>query len=123
LFTFGFPWHRVSDSWLASESARWIFGAAAFAIVGSTVVLCNLPRPEEVTPFLKLLLGIAGTLGPLGFFFLWGGMLHYWKSCDLSSHTFRRLTFLFLVLGAGFGAIAYYVLVYLPNTINRSSHK
>jgi hypothetical protein len=79
------------------------------------VVLANI-ETRTLGVLSNTVLGIGGVLGAVGVFFLWGGMWRYWIGCDSSFVFARRVWFLALSVGLWYGAILYYVLVYLPQT-------
>jgi hypothetical protein len=109
-----FIWNRISDEWLQSKTASSLFALSSVFIAAMTVV-CNYDDRIPTTGFLvNLLLGVGGVLGVSSLFFLWGGMWRYWLRCDQSARILRRFTFVLLIVGICFGAIFYYLIVYLP---------
>jgi hypothetical protein len=44
-------------------------------------------------------------------------MWHYWGECDSSSPAARRAWFFVLIFGLWYGAVLYYLFVYLPSTL------
>lgn len=121
-----FIWNSISDEWLESHLASILFAVSAAAIALMTVVGLEYIHVSEAGLFQNLFLGIGGALGALGVFFLWGGMWRYWLRCDTSGRTVRKLTFVLLSAGLWYGAIVYYLLVYLRGVrrqTNRSTAK
>jgi hypothetical protein len=115
-------WKRVSDEWIGSMAARLLFGAAAALIVIMTVSL-HWAIPQNPGPFAKLGFGLGGILGGLSVFFLWSGMWRYWIRRDSSSRFVRRIWFVILLVGFWYGAVAYYLCVYLPSTGARTQER
>lgn len=115
MIPFSFFWKRVTDEWLVSKSACTLFGLAAVIILAITAIaFAGLPE-GEVTPAGNLGFGILGVLGAVGIFFLWGGMWKFWSHLDSSARWVRRVAFAILVVGVWYGAILYFLLVYLPS--------
>jgi uncharacterized membrane-anchored protein len=113
---------RMSDDWIVSKTARLLFGGAAALILILTGVFC-LPFPANPAIGTRVLFGIVGVGGGLSIFFLWSGMWRYWTRCDRSSRFARRLWFVVLLVGVCYGAIIYYLSVYLPNTGARAEER
>jgi hypothetical protein len=109
---------KPSEEWLCGGSARLLFGAAAILIIAVTAALLWVvpALPENPGVLARFGMGILGVGGGLSIFFLWGGMRDYWTRCDSSSQWLRRLSFLLLLVGFCYGAIIYYLCVYLPKT-------
>ncbi|SRR6266568_1988453 len=113
-------WRRITDEWLVSKAARVLFGFAAFVSLLLTFAgVFDMPQ-GELTFFVRLFFGILGVLGTLGAFFLWGGMWRYWMNIDSSSGWLRRVWFAVLLFGVWYGAILYFLVVYLPATVSGS---
>jgi hypothetical protein len=110
-----FIWRRIDDEWLVSRSASAFFALSSLVIVGMTVVVFANVEPQALGPAGDTLLGTGGVFAAVGVFFLWGGMWRYWMRCDSSSLVARRVWFLALAVGLWYGAILYYVFVYLPH--------
>jgi hypothetical protein len=112
-----FIWRRIGDKWLVSKSAAAGFAVAAIIILGMTVAIITT-EPQTIGSVVRFFLGIGGILAAVSVFFLWGGMWHYWERSDSSSLAARRAWFFGLVFGLWYGAVLYYLLVYLPNTLD-----
>jgi hypothetical protein len=105
-------WGYVGDRWLVSRSASTMFAATAILIVSVTLLLAlNVTR--DTGPSSDVLWAIAGVLSGLGAFFIWSGMWRFWNRLDQSSRSARRLWFFVLLIGFWYGAILYFVFVYL----------
>jgi putative flippase GtrA len=107
-------WENVTDEWLVSRTACALFGGAAFLGVALTTLLVTVPPDGEPTLALRVAWGALGVSGTMGLFFLWSGMWVFWKKCDSSSRWVRRLSFAILVVGLCYGAVVYFLLVFLP---------
>jgi hypothetical protein len=120
-------WKRISDEWLVSKAASGLFAVSSFVIAGVTWLLFGYNLPQNPPLTVEVLCGILGVSGPIAMFFLWGGMWRYWMRGEPSNRFLRRLWFVALVLGIWYGAILYYLLVYLPGAgtraIERPSHR
>jgi uncharacterized BrkB/YihY/UPF0761 family membrane protein len=68
------------------------------------------------------LLAIGGAAIAVSAFFLWGGMWKYWIVCDSSSQLSRRVWFVVLIIGLWYGAVLYYLFVYLPDVQKSKMH-
>jgi hypothetical protein len=119
MFPGSFFWKRISEDWLQSRTASVLFALSAGMIVGMTGVWFGYVHVSETAPIQNIFLGVAGALSALSIFFLWGGMWSFWLRCDTSRRTVRRLTFLLLAIGIWYGAILYYLLIYLPGIRKR----
>ena len=115
-----FIWRRIGDTRLVSKSASAAFAVSVVVILGMTVAIVKT-EPETVGSVVQFFLGIGGILAAVSVFFLWGGMWQYWGKCDSSSLGARRTWFFALVFGLWYGAILYYLAVYLPNTLRLDS--
>lgn len=111
-----FIWRRIGDTWLVSKSAAAAFAVSAVVILGMTVAIVTT-EPQSVGLVVQFFLGIGGVLAAISVFFLWGGMWHYWGKCDPSSLAARRAWFFALVFGLWYGAVLYYLIVYLPKVL------
>lgn len=116
-------WKRVDDQWIVGKPARLLLGVAAALILVVTGVLCYLPLPENPTIITRILFGIIGVSGSLSIFFLWSGMWRYWIRYDHSARFTRRIWFVILLVGFCYGAIIYYLCVYLPATGTSAEEK
>jgi uncharacterized membrane-anchored protein len=108
-------WERVGDDWITSKPARLLFGVATSLIAMITFVpFVRVSRNPP--PLGNILLGLIGVLAGLSVFFLWSGMWRYWIRRDASSRSARRIWFIILLVGIWYGAVVYYLFVYLPTT-------
>jgi hypothetical protein len=114
MIPFSFIWKRVSDEWLLSRTATLLFGMSACVVVGLTAVFIVDKIPvNEPGIAINIFWGTVGVFGAFSIFFIWGGMLSYWTRCDSSTRVVRRLRFFLLVIGIWYGAVLYYLLVYI----------
>lgn len=111
-----FIWRRINQKWLVSRTASAMFALSAFLIVGFTAAFSVGIESRNLNTTEETVMGIGGALCAFGVFFLWGGMWRYWMDCDSASFTFRRFWFCVLAIGLCYGAIVYYLFVYLPRT-------
>jgi hypothetical protein len=114
-------WKRIGDEWLKSRTACMLFAIASALIIvlSLAIAMLGIPSETEVSPISRFAWGLGGCLGPVSVFFLWSGMWKYWKDCDPSSRFVRRGAFLLLLVGVWYGAILYFLLIYLPNVTKR----
>lgn len=113
-----FIWRFISDEWLVSRRAAWLFAFFSTAVAGMTVALNSSVIPHRGAPAAASW-ALGGVLAGFGIFFVWGGMWRYWIARDPSPRRARRVWFLILFVGIWYGAILYYLAVYLP-TIGRN---
>ena len=111
-------WKRAGDRWFSTNEARIVFGAAAGLILAVTAVLWR-GTPKNPAPAVNVGLGVLGVLAGLSIFFLWSGMWRYWIRCDSSRLLVRRIWFFVMLVGFWYGAVLYYICVYLPRTTTR----
>jgi len=111
-----FIWRRITDEWLVSRAASASFAISTFLIIGTTFVFLDGKEPQQAGSIGNLLWGVGGVSAAVSVFFLWGGMWRHWISSDSSSLTTRRVWFFVLLVGLWYGAIIYYLFVYLPRT-------
>jgi hypothetical protein len=70
--------------------------------------LLDLSQPE------REVLSFAGATGAIGIMSLLVGMWLHWIKCDASSRRLKTFWFFALLLGLPYGAVPYYLFVYLP---------
>jgi hypothetical protein len=116
-----FFWNRVSDKWLKSRTASLLFAISTVVILAMTAIWFDYVHLSEDVFIQNLFLAVAGVLSVASIVFLWGGMWSYWLKCDDSKRILRKITFVFLLLGFWYGAIVYYLVVYLP-AVRREIH-
>jgi hypothetical protein len=105
-------WNRIGDRWLVSRSASNMFGAAAILIVVVTALLA-FNMAQDTGLLSEVFWAVAGVLSGLGAFFIWSGMWRFWSRLDQSSRFARRVWFVTLLIGLWYGAVLYFVLVYM----------
>jgi len=109
------------DSWLVSRQAvRGFFGAVVATLALIPVFTGALDR-VRITPLNQIVWGFIGVVGTLGFFALWIGMLGFWVRLDSSTRAAKRVWFVVLLMGAGYGGCVYYFCVYRPQVIRKLS--
>jgi hypothetical protein len=121
MFPGSFIWKWISEDWLLSRAASVMFALAAGIILGMNCVWFGYIHVSETGAIQNVFLGVAGSLCALSIFFLWGGMWSYWLRCDTSRRIVRRVTFVLLVVGIWYGAIFYYLVIYLPG-VRKHNH-
>jgi hypothetical protein len=117
-FPGSFIWNRLSDEWLLTTTASFLLGAAALIVALVTASMAFVPI-DGAGMLTNLFWAVAGVSAGISVFFLWGGMWRYWISVDSSSRTARGIWFAVMTAGVWFGAILYYVCVYLPEIRRR----
>ena len=106
-------WDRLGDRWLASRAALALFAFSSIMVTFMTVAfLLDLIRDSG--PLIETLWGIAGVLAGLSVFFIWSGMWRFWTKLDRSSAFARRCWFAVMLVGFWYGAILYFLFVYIP---------
>lgn len=113
MFSQSIFWRHVGRQWFLSGRASVAFGASAAMIIAMTAVFFADVPIRDTGPLSELLWGAFGVLSGLSVLFLWTGMWHYWRVLDYSNPVWRRLWFVALTLGFWYGAVLYYVFVYL----------
>ena len=117
-----FIWNRIRQGWLLTRTAALAFAGFAVVVIAMSyfIFFVQMDR-EKAGLFSQIVLGSAGVLGSFGFFFLWGGMWKFWMDHDSHSRPIRRIWFAILLLGVCYGAILYYLFVYLGQTQLRAA--
>jgi hypothetical protein len=112
-----FIWKRLGQEWLVSRSASTLFAICSLLTLVVTFILyIGIPSASALSTPSIVLIGVAGFAGPFAMFFLWGGMLRFWMQGEPSSRGVRKFWFLLLILGFCYGAVLYYVFVYLSSS-------
>jgi hypothetical protein len=112
-------WHKTSYKWIVSAQASCLFAlASVFTCLLTTFWLGVFHPSKNMSGFLaNLLWGIFGVLGPLSIIFLWTGMREFQKYREMRDVSLARkskLAHIALSIGIWYGALFYYLLVYLP---------
>jgi membrane protease YdiL (CAAX protease family) len=115
MFPGSFIWRRISDEWLMSKAASVLFAISSGVIALVTAALLSGVLLAEDSSAGKLLWAIAGSSCGIGIFFLWGGMWRYWMKGKPPNRVARRIWFVLMVVGVWYGAVLYYIFVYLPS--------
>ena len=108
-------WNRIGDRWLVSRYASNMFAAAAILIVLVTALLA-FNMAQDTGLLSEVFWAIAGVLSGPGAFFIWSGMWRFWSRLDQSSRFARRVWFFMLLIGLWYGAVLYFVLVYMRSS-------
>jgi hypothetical protein len=116
MFPGSFIWRHISDEWLLSKTASRLFAVSSILVVTITFFLLVVGNLQDFDPVSRLLLDCWGALGAASIFFLWGGMWKYWINRDPSERIVRRIWFVVLLFGVWYGAVLYYLFVFLPKT-------
>jgi hypothetical protein len=118
-FPGSFIWKHISDEWLVSRNASALFAVSSVLILGMTAASYNYFPTQNTGMFIADFWCAAVILCAAGIPFLWGGMWRYWMIGGASNGSARRIWFFFLAFGLWYGAVFYYVFVYLPATHGR----
>jgi hypothetical protein len=117
-----FIWRRMPTRWLVARPTAITFGLSSFIIIIGSIVLFRGLGLESKDRVIQVLLAIGGAAIAVSAFFLWGGMWKYWIVCDSSSQLSRRVWFVVLIIGLWYGAVLYYLFVYLPDVQKSKMH-
>jgi len=112
-------WNWFRDNWLVTRQAATLFLVSTILVIALTPVLLGRVDTKEMLFWARLPWGVLGVLGPVALFFLWFGMWRYWVRIDNASKWVKRMWFLVLLIGFGWGSCLYCFLVYLPQVIRR----
>jgi hypothetical protein len=111
-------WDRVGYRWMVSTSAACLYGAAVVFVCLGTAFWFDLIAPNGSISFLqRILWGLLGVLAPLSMIFLWTGMRRYQEYREVRDPELvgrSRVIRLLLSVGIWYGAMIYYLVVYLP---------
>ena len=99
---------------LLSPGAAVFFGLAGVLSVWAIVLRYWATDLHQLTDAQGELLAWGGATAAVGVLSLLVGMWLFWANCDRSSRTTRRVWFFALLIGFTFGALPYYVFVYIP---------
>jgi hypothetical protein len=112
-------WDGVGDKWLVSRAAFASFACASVLVAFMTVALA-FDFVRDTGTLTETAWGTAGVLAGVSVFFIWSGMWRYWTKLDRSSRFARRCWFVVLLLGLWYGAILYFIFVYIPYCVRAS---
>lgn len=102
------------EAHITSRPASIVFGIASMVAIAFSAVWRNLNSiPVPTSEISNVLWAVCGSVGVLAIVVIWIGMWQFWKKCDRSSKSMKMFYFLLLTLGMWFGAIIYYLAVYL----------
>jgi len=101
-------WPRI----LFTRSAPYLLGAAAVLNIWLVILIYVEPSPASSVE--NFFFGIGGAAAAVGFFALLVPMWFFWLRCDHQPRWRKAVWFFLLLLGFSFGAIPYYLAVYLP---------
>ncbi|MGP8187693.1 MAG: hypothetical protein ACLQKY_16650 [Terracidiphilus sp.] len=103
--------HRLLYNWRAVI----FLGISALLSVGTIVLLWSLKlHLVELSQPERGAFSFAGATGALGITSLLVGMWLHWIKCDTSSRRWKTVWFFALLLRLPYGAVPYYLFVYLP---------
>ena len=112
---FNWFWKRISDAWILSKQAAYLFGFAAILICLLTAFLFGALKFNEEKTLDNLLGGCLGVSGTLSIPFLWGGMRRFQQMRSTVKSTHVKLIRFAMGIGLCYTAIFYYLFAYLPN--------
>jgi hypothetical protein len=111
-------WNLIDDQWLTGRTASKLFTVAAiFTVVVPTLIYLDIAQGPGVLS--QVFWGIAGVLTAFSMVFLWSGMWRFWSKLDQSSRYARRIWFFVLLFGLWYGAVLYFIFVYLRPSSRR----
>lgn len=99
---------------LLNWKAMILLGISAILSVGAIVLVNVNLHWNELSMTARQTLSFAGAGAAVGVVSLLVGMWLYWLKCDASPKRTRILWFFALLLGVSYGAIPYYLFVYIP---------
>jgi len=104
----------LRDDRIGSRPTAKIFGIAAIFVIAVLPVYLGLVDLTKMSLWQRFPWAILTILGPIGGFFIWLGLWRYWLRVDDSSRWMKRASFFVLLVGLWYGAIVYFLWVYLP---------
>jgi hypothetical protein len=104
-----------TDRLLLSKHGVRTLSLACVVILTVTIALEAYPPSDNVSLGERTAWGVAGVLFAISGFALWGGMLRFWSHWDSSTRGARIATFLLLIGAVWYGAMVYFLLVYIPS--------
>jgi hypothetical protein len=111
-------WNRVDYRWMVSSQAACLYGLAAIFISLLTAYWFGVITPSDSTSLIQQILwGALGILSPLSIIFLWTGMRKYQQFREIRNpELIGKSTLIRLLLSVGiwYGAMIYFLLIYLP---------
>jgi hypothetical protein len=110
-------WPR--DDWFVSPLVARLLGLSAISVIAILPGLQGFVDLTKMSFWPRLPWGILGVLSPVGSFFLWISMWRYWLRLDDSSVWMKRASFVALLIALWYGAVVYYLCVYLPQLAQR----
>ncbi|MFB0565139.1 MAG: hypothetical protein ACETWK_05605 [Candidatus Aminicenantaceae bacterium] len=72
----------------------------------------SIKKLQEHLPVVRLLLGIIGTLGAVGVFWVWGAMFYHWGTHVFEKKAYKIIWFLLMFFGIFIGSWFYYIFVF-----------
>jgi len=112
---FNWFWKRISDAWILSNQAAYLFGFAVILICLLTAFLFGAWRFNEEKILDNLLGGCLGVFGILSIPFLWGGMRRFQQMRSTFKPTHVKVVRFAMLIGFCYTAIFYYLFAYLPD--------
>lgn len=112
-------WNIFTDDWLNTRQAmNLLFLATLFAFALAPMLL-GIVDPTGMRISARLPLDVVAAIGTVSLLSLWLAMLRYWARLDSSKAYAKRLWFVILVFGFGYGSCIYYFLVYRPQVLRK----
>jgi hypothetical protein len=112
-----------SPNWVATRQAAMLFLGSSLMVLATTPIYLGKMGSVPFAAWEEDIWLIVGILGTLCIFFLWGGMLQYWRRVDLSSKWAKRLSLVILIAGLWWGACLYCYVVYVPQVFRGKSSR
>lgn len=112
---------KYADRLLVSKYGVLVFSLAWIVILTATIALEAYPPRDNLTLGERTAWGVAGVLFAISGFALWGGMLRFWSHWDSSAGSARIVMFLLLIGAAWYGAMVYFLLIYIPSDSRKRS--
>lgn len=101
-------WPRI----LFAPSAPYLLGVAS--VLSIWLIILVYFEPSPATSVGNVFFGVTGAAAAVGFFALLVPMWFFWLRCDHQPRWRKAVWFFLLLFGVSFGAIPYYLAVYLP---------
>jgi hypothetical protein len=111
---FNWFWNRVSDEWVTSVRAAYLFGVAALLICLLTAYWLGVISIHETGIAGNIVAAIVGVCSVLSIPFLWGGMRKYQEMRNRGRARKSKAIRFAMLVGVWYSAIIYFIVVYLP---------
>ena len=104
----------LRDDRIGSSPTAKLFCVAAICVIFVLPVYLGFVNLTKLSFWQRFPWATLTVLGPIGGVFIWFGMWRYWARIDSSGVWMKRASFLVLLVGLWYGAIVYYLFIYLP---------